>query len=219
MNEKENSKSSISTGHLTVEHRALPLTQGRFAIVDAEDYDRLARHKWCSANNNGRFYAQRRQDGRTIKMHREILNIPSGLFCDHINHDTLDNRKSNLRICTAAQNAYNRRPGTGGSSCYKGVHWHRVHRKWEAQITYRGWLIHIGYYDYEPDAAIAYDDMAVELFGEFACLNCNYRPEIRQWLGRTYFFEPTKNDLSTDKSIRAPSLVPRPSYSRVPHNG
>jgi hypothetical protein len=94
-----------------------------------------------------------------------------------------------------------------GSSRYKGVHWHREHRKWEAQITYRGRLIHIGYYDYETDAAIAYDDMAVELFGEFACLNCNYHPEIRQWLGRTYFFEPTKNDLNAEVC------------SRVSHNG
>jgi len=181
----------------STEHRVITLTRGRFTIVDAEDYDRLAEHKWYVSDNRGLFYAQRQQNGRTIRMHRVILNIPPGLLCDHKNHNTLDNRRCNLRICTQAQNHYNQLPRDGGTSRYKGVHWHKDHRRWEAQIQHKGRNIHIGYYDYEADAAIAYDDMAIELFGEFACLNFNYRPEIRLWLQTTYLFAPTKNNLAT----------------------
>ena len=178
-------------------HRIIPLTQGKFAIVDAEDYERLSRHKWCAAKSNGRFYAQRTENGRTIKMHREIMNPPPGMVCDHKNHNTLDNRKSNLRICTVSQNQQNRLPSTGGTSQYKGVAWNEGHQKWAAQIQHNRRQIHIGYYDYEADAAIAYDDMAVELFGEFACLNFNHNPEIRLWMEATYLFCPTRNDLAT----------------------
>jgi len=208
---KENSKPNIENRVSSIEHRIIPLTSGKFAIVDAEDYDRLSRHKWYAARHNGHFYAQRQQGGKTIMMHREILNIPQGLLCDHKNHDTLNNRKSNLRTCTPAQNQYNQLPRTGGTSCYKGVHWHRDHRRWEAQITYRGLQIHIGYYAYEQDAAIAYDDMAIELFGEFACLNCNYRPEIRQWLDQTYFFKPTN-------AVRHPSAENIEHQESTPFN-
>jgi len=190
----------------STEHRVIPLTQGKFTIVDAEDYDRLAEHKWCAAEISGNFYAQRGAKGTTIKMHREILNIPPGLVCDHKNHNTLDNRRCNLRICTPAQNNYNQLPRDGGTSRYKGVHWHKEHRKWQAQIQHQGRMIHIGYYDYEADAAIAYDDMAIELFGEFACLNFNYHPEIRLWLQETYLFDPTRNDLNTVEAV-TPSIA------------
>ena len=124
-------------------------------------------------------------------MHREILNAPPGMLCDHKNHNTLNIRKCNLRLATPAQNCCNRLPQPGGSSQYKGVAWHKDHRKWQAKVETRGGQIHIGHFDYEADAAIAYDDMAVELFGEFACLNFDYRPEIRQWLAQTYLFPPT----------------------------
>ena len=174
----------------------IPLTQGKFAIVDAEDYERLSEHKWYAKKvKGGRFYAARNAGGKVIKMHREILDVPPGMVCDHKNHDTLDNRKSNVRICTPAQNNYNRLPQAAGTSRYKGVHWHKNHQKWQARIGHNGKHIHIGYYDYEADAAIAYDDMAIELFGEFACLNFDHRPEIRLWIEATYLFDPTRNEL------------------------
>jgi hypothetical protein len=192
-------------------HRVIPLTRGKFAIVDPQDYERLAEYKWYAAKITGNFYAQRGAKGTTIKMHREIVDIPPGLVCDHRNHDTLDNRKSNLRICTQAQNSYNQLPRDGGTSRYKGVCWHRDHCRWEASIKHKGRTIHIGYYDYEADAAIAYDDMAVELFGEFACLNFHYRPEIRLWMEATYLFEPTKNELSAVACHSCESRSPEPS--------
>jgi len=179
-----------------VEHRLIPLTQSRFAIVDAEDYDQLAQHKWYAGGNNGLYYARREANGKAILMHREILNVPAGLICDHKNHNGLDNRKSNLRICTYAQNLQNNRPRATGTSRYKGVSWNKDIRKWRAMICHHGRVLHIGYYDYEADAAIAYDDMAIELFGEFACLNFQYRPEIKEWLRESFFFAPVKNDLT-----------------------
>jgi hypothetical protein len=167
----------------------IPLTRGLFAIVDHDDYERITAHKWHAGANKGRFYAQRTSNGKTIKMHHEIIDVPPSFVCDHINHNTLDNRKCNLRICTPAQNTRNQIPGLRGTSRYKGVSWHKEKRKWQANIRYNNEYIHLGYFDYEQDAAIAYDDMAIELFGPFACLNIHWRPEITEWMRQCYLFE------------------------------
>ena len=97
----------------------IPLTRGLFAIVDADDYERLTAHKWNAGANKGRYYAQRKSNGKTIKMHHEIIDVPPSFLCDHINHNTLDNRKCNLRVCTSAQNARNRLPRQDCKSSYK----------------------------------------------------------------------------------------------------
>ncbi len=89
--------------------RLIPLTQDQFAIVDAEDYGWLSRYKWFAVKNRETFYAQRFGDGTIVGMHREIMRTPKGMVCDHKNHNGLDNRKSNLRLCTSAQNRYNTR--------------------------------------------------------------------------------------------------------------
>jgi hypothetical protein len=149
----------------------IPLTQGKFAIVDAEDYDWLNQYNWCAGKNKGTFYAHRGSNGKTVLMHREIMRAPKGVVCDHRNHNRLDNRKSNLRLCTPAQNQYNKRPKKGCASRYKGVAWRRDSEKWRAQIGYNHKKIHLGNFDHEIEAAMAYDDKAVELFGEFAYLN------------------------------------------------
>lgn len=169
--------------------KLIPLTQGHFAILDADDYEHLNRYKWHVTKNGRTFYAIRTQHGKNIKMHREILNAPPTMHCDHINHNGLDNRKANLRLCTPQQNSFNKRPRPGCTSKYKGVYWSYGKKKWGAEIEHNGQKIHIGYYDYEPDAAIAYDDYAIELFGEFAWLNHAHRPEIRQWLNETRLFK------------------------------
>ena len=81
--------------------------------MGAEDYDRLAQHKWCAVKGRDTFYAQRGSNGRVVSMHREIMRAPKGVVCDHKNHNGLDNRKSNLRLCTSAQNQYNKRAKKG----------------------------------------------------------------------------------------------------------
>ena len=162
--------------------RYIPLTQGKFAIVDAEDYDWLSQYKWCAAKDRETFYAQRYSNGRIVSMHRVIMRAPKGVICDHRNHNGLDNRKSNLRFCTSAQNQYNKRPKKGCASKYKGVVRRKNYKKWRARISFKRQRINLGDFDNEMDAAMAYDDKAVELFGEFAYLNFPERIELRKWI-------------------------------------
>ena len=166
----------------------IELAGGQVALVDAEDYEQLSQYKWCTQKYSDTFYAKRCENNKLVFMHRQILKAPEHLCCDHKNHNKLDNRKCNLRLCTAAQNSYNRRPLPNCTSKYKGVTWDRKARKWQAEIKHRNRSIHIGYFEYEQDAAIAYDDWAIELFGEFAYLNHQHRPEIRQWMQQTRLF-------------------------------
>ncbi len=172
----------------------IELTRGYRAVVDVADYGVLAGYKWRVQEKPGGCYAIATVAGRTVRMHRVIMDCPADMCCDHINHDGLDNRRANLRVCSHAQNAQNQRPRAGGSSVYKGVSLDCETRKWHAQIMHKGQNIHIGYYDYAADAAIAYDDVAIDLFGEFACLNFNCRPEIRQWLEESYLFATVELD-------------------------
>ncbi|MHC4889112.1 MAG: HNH endonuclease, partial [Planctomycetota bacterium] len=164
----------------------IPLTQGKFAIVDVEDYDWLIQYKWHACKCKNTFYAGRVEGGKTIRMHREIMRAPKGLVCDHINHNGLDNRKSNLRLCTNAQNCYNQRASASGTSKYKGVSWHKCSSKWSARIRCDGKFYNLGDFDDQMEAAMVYDDKAVELFDEFACLNFPERIEFRKWLKRLY---------------------------------
>ena len=162
--------------------RYIPLTQGKLAIVDAEDYDWLSQYKWCAARAKNTFYATRTERKRGISMHRIIMNAPKGLMCDHIDHNGLNNRKSNLRLCTPAQNVHNKRPQRDSSSKYKGVGWKKRSRKWEARIRFQGKLYHLGDFTDEIKAALAYDDKAIELFGEFAYLNFPERIDLQNWI-------------------------------------
>ena len=152
------------------------LTQGKVALVDDEDYEYLNQFNWFASKNFNTYYATRgtRKDGKkvSVPMHRVILNVSTGKHIDHINHDGLDNRKINLRICTISQNQHNQRLHTGlKSSVYKGVHWSKKSKKWQSRVGFMGKRIYVGQYDSEKDAAKAYDLKAIEYFGEFAKTN------------------------------------------------
>ena len=151
--------------------RIIPLTRGQFTVVDAEDYLWLSQYQWFAEGTAGHFYAVRKENGRSIKMHRQIMNAPDHLVVDHIDHDGLNNRRENLRICTFAENCRNLRASRHKSSKYKGVHWHKRNHKWAVQVTCDHKRNHLGYFGDEIDAAKAYDRAALELFGEFASLN------------------------------------------------
>ena len=103
-------------------------------------------------------------------MHRIILNTPKGMWSDHINHNTLDNRRKNLRIATGSQNQWNKRKASG-SSKYKGVSWHKGNNKWASQLLAKEKPRYHKEFNSEIDAALAYDVMARKYFGAFACLN------------------------------------------------
>jgi hypothetical protein len=152
-------------------YRRIPLTQGKFARVDPEDYAELARHKWCAARQGNSWYAVRSEAGRQLRMHRVIANAPPHLVVDHIDHDGLNNVKRNLRPCTKEQNAHNQRPQQGRSSKYKGVCWCKRERKWYSRIQYQGRQRSLGLFRSERAAARARDAAAVALHGQYAFLN------------------------------------------------
>lgn len=158
--------------------RRIPLTQGKYALVDPEDYERLSKHKWHANKGGATFYAVRwaprkRQKKLTvIYMHRQVLNNPDSEFIDHINHNGRDNRKANLRPATRAQNNCNRKKYDNNSySKYKGVSFQQKNRKWSAQIGLNNKMMFLGYFKKEIDAAKAYDAAARKYHGEFASLN------------------------------------------------
>ncbi|MEA3225847.1 MAG: AP2 domain-containing protein, partial [Planctomycetota bacterium] len=133
--------------------------------------ERLSRHTWFAEGTAQNCYAVRKQNGKSIKMHREITSAPAHLVVDHIDHDGLNNRRSNLRVCTFAENCRNLRIIRHKTSKYKGVHWHKRCKKWAAQITANNKRHHLGYFTKEIEAAQAYDRAAPKYHGEFAHLN------------------------------------------------
>jgi hypothetical protein len=151
--------------------KLIPLSRGKVAIVDADDFVRLNKHKWYANRSPRTYYARGTINRKGARMHRQILTAPPHLVVDHINRNGLDNRKQNLRICTKLQNQHNRRPGRNGSSKYKGVRWSKRDKKFRAGITCNKKTYYLGMFDDEIDAAKAYDKKARELFGEYAYLN------------------------------------------------
>ncbi len=152
--------------------RLIPLTQGQFAIVDIDDLKELSKYKWCISKSDGGYLTAIRSEHSTkIRMHREIMQTPDGMDTDHINHNTLDNRRCNLRICTRSQNNHNRLRAKNKSSRYKGVAWHQPSNKWIVQISKDRKPYYLGLHKNEKDAAKIYNKAASELHGEFANLN------------------------------------------------
>ena len=154
--------------------RRIPLTQGRFAIVDPQDYPRLSRYKWrlCRTKGKNVLYAERSirlPGGRysRILMHRQLIKAPEGYVIDHINGNGLDNRRANLRLATVAQNAWNSRKRNPRSG-YKGVCFASDKGLWRAAIVCHGRRIHLGYFKDKITAAKAYDSAAKKYYGEFA---------------------------------------------------
>jgi len=156
--------------------RLIPLTRGQFAVVDAKDYSVLSQYIWFAEGTDKNYYAVRKENGKSIKMHRQITNAPDHLVVDHIDHNGLNNRNSNIRHATFTQNCQNQRRLSHKTSKYKGVHWNKRQKKWAAQIHCNNKKYHLGYFTDEIEAAKAYDKKAAELHDEFACLNFPVSP-------------------------------------------
>ncbi len=158
--------------------RLIPLSQDKFAIVDADDYEKLRKYKWYARKSLRTYYAVCYISGpkylsrRNVYMHHLVIDIPDGMCCDHINHNGLDNRKANLRAATQLQNLWNRRKYKSyAHSVYKGVDWARHTRRWRSRISVYGKRLHLGHFNNEIEAAKAYDEAAKKYFGDFANLN------------------------------------------------
>lgn len=149
------------------------LTQGKVTVVDDEDYVWL--RKWRFRFLNG--YAVRTihepgsQKMKVIHMHNLIMNPPAGMVSDHINGDSLDNRKINLRLCTPLENSFNRSKNSLNTSGYKGVNLNKRLGKWRATVGGGSNKTHLGYFENIEEAAHVYDEAAKQRYGVFARLN------------------------------------------------
>lgn len=152
----------------------IPLNQGNEALVDVIDLPRLLNYRWrICTKKNGQVTGVRTAcylgpyTYKTVFMHRMIIEAPEGMEIDHINRNPLDNRRSNLRVCTRSQNQQNRRPKRGFK--YKGVFKDRG--KYRAAMAVNKVRFWTKSFDTEEEAAMAYDSMALKHHGEFVYLN------------------------------------------------
>jgi hypothetical protein len=138
-------------------------------LIDEEDINYLSSFNW-SIGKKG--YVWSKINGKTTYMSRLIMGCPNRMTVDHINHDTLDNRKENLRICTYSENNYNRRSGSVNAfSKYKGVRKSCIKDKWRAEICYNGKCIYIGDFYTEEYAALMYNKEAIKTQKEYGHSN------------------------------------------------
>lgn len=150
--------------------KKIKLTQGKYALVDAEDFEWLSQWKWYFHSKG---YAVRncyREGHKQIRMHIAILGKNSGHEIDHINGKKTDNRKKNLRFATRIQNSNNRPRNKNNTTGFKGVkaHWTGARFSYQARLWYLGKYIHIGTFKTKLLAHRAYIKKAKELHGGFA---------------------------------------------------
>lgn len=150
-------------------------SSGLFALVDDYNFAWLNKFVWLLHKNGlNTIYAKTYLGSKKyIDMHKLILPSPSvDLTPDHINGNGLDNQEHNLRLATKSQNFANtNKRNSNCSSKYKGVCWDKNRNSWKVEICCKGVRQHIGYYSTEAEAALAYNKVAFDYFGEFIKLN------------------------------------------------
>jgi AP2 domain/HNH endonuclease len=150
----------------------IELTQGQVAVVDEMDFPSLSQWKWFAKWNKitRSYYAYRKEDGKLISMARQIMKAEKGEVVDHKDHDTLNNRRCNLRRCTKAQNSWNQRVRRNNTSGFKGVCWNKNSKKWLSYITVNRRMIYVGGFNTPQEAGKAYAEAAAYYYGEFSGL-------------------------------------------------
>lgn len=163
-------------------YKIIKTNAGDHIFVSPEDYDYLSKFTWFlrSSKTKGRlvvkWYPVRvtpRPNRKQIIISREIMNCPKSMVVDHINGNTLDNRRSNLRIVTQSENSMNMTKSKSSrmTSKYKGVSWSIKEKRWIAKIKKMRKSKYLGSYKCEKNAAKAYNKSAIEMFGQYAKLN------------------------------------------------
>ncbi len=144
-------------------------------LIDKDDEQFVRSFFWNGRISGKKVYAwaskQVATNGKAIPIHRLLTDCPDGMQVDHINGDSLDNRRSNLRICESRQNHKNKTKMTGTTSKFKGVYWSKLYNRWVAIICNDGKKIYLGKYWHPIYAARCYDRAALEMFGEYAKTN------------------------------------------------
>ena len=147
------------------------LGNARTALIDSDDIPRVSERGWIISKGDSRpDYVSGSSGGKAVYLHRFVMNAQKGDIVDHINHDTMDNRKSNLRFATHRDNVANQRVRQGGTG-YKGGQIRCDGKKWVARIQVDRKGHYLGSFTTPEDAARAYDEAAILHFGEFALLN------------------------------------------------
>ncbi len=149
--------------------KKIKLTKGRFALVDDDDFERLSEFTWHTTPDGyaARMSSKLNGPREVIRMHREIIGDKPGMLVDHIDGDKLDNRRSNLRFATAAQNSWNtgiRRKNKWG---LKGVAYHKKMKQFYSRIRHNGINEFIGYFPTAEEAHAAYCKRGKEIHVEF----------------------------------------------------
>ena len=139
------------------------------ATIDYEDYDLVCAYKWYLSDALGYVKSDSTEDRPYL--HRLILGCPKNMHIDHIDFNPLNNKRSNLRICTNQQNAFHQHGVKNSSSKYKGVSYYKPSSMWRARIKIDGKAKHIGHFKTEEEAAVAYNEYAIKYHKDFCCLN------------------------------------------------
>lgn len=149
--------------------------KGYMALVDDEDYELVSKYNWyvCDRSKTRKTLYAEAHDGKNkrLRMHRLIMGNPDGLFVDHIDGNGMDNRKENLRVCTASQNSMNRAAVSKNVFGYKGVEKNGKSMRFSARIKVGGVRYYLGSFKTPKEAAEAYNEAAKKHHGEFAKLN------------------------------------------------
>src|SRR3972149_7546049 len=146
--------------------KLIPLTQGKFAMVDDEDYEWLNQWKW---HYHSKGYAARSvkisKRVKLILMHRIIIKNCDSFLIDHIDRNRLNNKKENLRICTRSENYFNAIKHFDNRRGFKGVNFNLRHKKWYARIQFYKKRLWLGHYTTKEGAARAYNKAALKYHG------------------------------------------------------
>ena len=172
---KKSATALIGGGFFMGLMKKIKLTQGKYALIDDKDFDNLSTMSWQVHKLGNNYYAYHCSNikGKTknIKMHRYLLNYPTGMDIDHINGNGLDNRRENLRICTRSENLRNSKLRNNNTSGYKGVSWSKMRKKWIVQIRFDNKSKCLGFYSDKIRAAHIYDLVSLDYYGDYARTN------------------------------------------------
>jgi hypothetical protein len=148
-------------------HVECHLKNGLNFTIDKDDYDLIKNYSWQTNSEN---YVQTTINNKSVKLHRFLMNPKENEYVDHINHNTLDNRKENLRVCTNEENCRNKRTYKNNTSGVKGVTWMKKNQVWIARITYNKKRIHLGCFSTLEEAKKSRQEAEIKYFGEFRYL-------------------------------------------------